>query len=64
MHSNYNEKDVEDKSKHKRIEQEANRFASAFLMPESTIVPELASAGLDYLLLLNQSRPLYIEQRS
>lgn len=54
LHSNYNEKDVKDKSKHKRIEQEANRFASAFLMPESTIVPELASAGLDYLLLLKE----------
>lgn len=54
LHSSYQEKDVKDKSKHKRIEQEANRFASSFLMPESTIVSELASSGLDYLLLLKE----------
>jgi Zn-dependent peptidase ImmA (M78 family)/transcriptional regulator with XRE-family HTH domain len=54
LHSNYAEKEINDKSKHKRIEQEANRFASSFLMPESTIVPELSSSGLDYLLLLKE----------
>ncbi|HEF5706552.1 XRE family transcriptional regulator [Bacillus wiedmannii] len=54
LHSSYVERDVNDRSKHKRIEQEANRFASAFLMPESTIVPELSSSGLDYLLILKE----------
>ncbi|MFD2442530.1 ImmA/IrrE family metallo-endopeptidase [Bacillus sp. CGMCC 1.16607] len=54
LHSTYAEKEVNDKSKHKRIEQEANRFASSFLMPESTLVPELSSSGLDYLLILKE----------
>lgn len=54
LHSKYMEKDLNDRSKHKRIEQEANRFASAFLMPEATIVPELSSSGLDYLLILKE----------
>ncbi|WP_180956644.1 helix-turn-helix domain-containing protein [Bacillus canaveralius] len=54
LHSRYTEKDINDKSKHKRIEQEANRFASSLLMPEATLVPELSSSGLDYLLLLKE----------
>lgn len=54
LHSGFHEKDINDKSKHKRIEQEANRFASSFLMPETTIVPELFSSGLDYLLILKE----------
>ncbi|MCA0150305.1 XRE family transcriptional regulator [Rossellomorea vietnamensis] len=54
LHSGYSEKDVKDKSKHKRIELEANRFASSFLMPEAGIVPELSSSGLDYLIILKE----------
>lgn len=54
LHSSYKDKDINDKSKHKRLEREAHRFASAFLMPESSIVSELSASGLDYLLILKE----------
>ncbi|HDR7530914.1 TPA: ImmA/IrrE family metallo-endopeptidase [Bacillus anthracis] len=54
LHSRYKKKDVNDKAQHKRMEQEANRFASAFLMPETSFVSDLSAAGLDYLLVLKK----------
>ncbi len=54
LHSFYNDKEINEKSKHKRMEQEANRFASSFLMPESSFMSELSASGLDYLLILKQ----------
>lgn len=54
LHSKYKKKDVTDRAQHKRMEQEANRFASAFLMPETSFVSDLSAAGLDYLLVLKK----------
>lgn len=45
LHSHITEEEA--KRNHKRIEAEANRFASAFLMPQSTFLEDIFSLNLD-----------------
>lgn len=54
LHSRYINKVINKKIHSKRMEYEANRFASALLMPEKGIVGDLTALGLDYLITLKR----------
>lgn len=49
LHLGYSSKIVDNPSNHKRIEWEANYFASCLLMPESGIVEDMVYTNLEYL---------------
>lgn len=49
LHSKYSEIDVNNSSNHKRIEAEANHFASALLMPEDGIAADMYSTNMEHL---------------
>ncbi|MDK8182134.1 XRE family transcriptional regulator [Paenibacillus sp. UMB4589-SE434] len=54
LHSRYTKK-VFNKVQHsKRMEYEANRFASSLLLPESGVAKDLTALGLDYLVMLKK----------
>lgn len=49
LHSGIEPGDIADKSKHRKLEDEAHRFASAFLMPAETFGAEVAVPSLSHL---------------
>lgn len=49
LHRGIAQDDVEDKGTRQRIEQEANMFAGAFLLPESTFLAEFYSTRVEHL---------------
>ncbi|MDA6130830.1 ImmA/IrrE family metallo-endopeptidase, partial [Escherichia coli] len=54
LHKSVKKEDFNKKDVYKRMEEEANHFASAFLLPAETISNELVSHTLDYYLLLKR----------
>lgn len=54
LHSHITIEDLNDKEVLKRIEREANRFASAFLMPREAIVNDVCASNLNFLLMLKR----------
>ncbi|AQT85445.1 putative phage DNA-binding protein [Paenibacillus larvae subsp. larvae] len=54
LHSKNTKKVLNKKQHSKRMEYEANRFASALLLPESGIAKDLTALGLDYLVMLKK----------
>lgn len=54
LHSKLNPTELLNSSNSKRIEYEANLFASFLLMPESTFSRDINGIGLDYLLILKE----------
>ena len=49
LHSGYSHNDISNNSKHKRIEQEAQHFASALLMPEKGLALDMAQTNMNFL---------------
>lgn len=54
MHSNYLESSVNNSSNYKRIEAEAQRFASVLLMPEDGLAMDMYSTNMEHLKLLKK----------
>lgn len=54
LHKDVTEEELEDRDLHKRIEDQANRFASAFLMPASTFASDFISISTEALLYLKR----------
>lgn len=54
MHRSITSEDLEDKETLLRVEKEANRFASAFLMPASTFAQEIYTTRLNYFIELKK----------
>ena len=61
LHNNVRKTEFNKKDVYKRMEQEANYFASAFLMPRDSFSGELLSNSLDYYLLLKRRWNLSIQ---
>ena len=54
MHNHITEEDLLVPSIYNRIEDEANRFAGAFLLPKSSFVPQVYSTSIDHFLMLKK----------
>lgn len=54
MHGYVTKDDIKDSAYLKKIESQANRFASALLMPEESFVPDIRSLSLNYFVMLKE----------